>query len=84
MCNSLEIAGLYHSDKILLVDIDLHSRIGYEYETTTFRYDINSIQPCLSEMIKPTDISKPAVLENRFPCFQYSITALLPDMVSFP
>lgn len=55
--------------KILLVDIDLHSQIGYEYETTTFRYDINSIQPCLSEMIKPTDISKPAVLENRFPCF---------------
>lgn len=55
--------------KILLVDIDLHSNIGYEYETTTFRYDINSIQPCLSEMIKPTDISKPAVLENRFPCF---------------
>lgn len=55
--------------KILLVDIDLHSNIGYEYETTTFRYDINSIQPCLSEMIKSTDISKPAVLENRFPCF---------------
>ena len=55
--------------KILLVDINLHSKIGYEYETTTFRYDINSIQPCLSEMIKPTDISKPAVLENRFPCF---------------
>ena len=65
--------------KILLVDIDLHSQIGYEYETTTFRYDINSIQPCLSEMIKPTDISKPAVL----PAIENSLGLLAPLLTEY-
>ena len=55
--------------KILLVDIDLHSRIGYEDKTTTFRYDLKSIKHCLSEMSKPAGNWKPAILENRFPCF---------------
>lgn len=55
--------------KILLVDIDLHSRIGYKDKTTTFRYDLKSIKHCLSEMSKPAGNWKPTVLENRFPCF---------------
>lgn len=54
--------------KILLIQRHLNPMIGYHDDILDFTFDLDSINPCLSELWEANDIFEPIVTENRIPC----------------